>query len=79
MSAMDGWAKSMNTPPGGSPHLQNFKQVYAQRGEYALVPVVMNGQDIEPLYGKQLVKRRLHLRQARDITDPRDPDGFVVR
>jgi hypothetical protein len=63
----------MNTAPGGSPHLQTFKQLFAQRGEYALVPVLLQGQDIEPRYDMQLVKRSLLLRNVRDI-GPGDPD-----
>jgi hypothetical protein len=79
MNAFDAWAKSMNTAPGGSPHLAAWKQLYGQLGEYALVPVFMNGGNPEPLYDRQLVKRRVALRDVREVAGPNDPDAFVVR
>ncbi len=79
MRAFGVWAKSMNTPPEGSPHLAAWKQLYAQRGEYAIVPVLMTGGGPDPRYEQQLVKRQIHLRNVRDLVGPNDPDAFVMR
>ena len=79
MNVVDAWAKSMNTPPGGSPHLNTWKQGYGQAGEYALVPVFMRDGAPEPHYDMQLVKRRVALRDIREVAGPNDPDAFVVR
>jgi hypothetical protein len=77
VTGLGSWGRRMNTAPGGSPHLRSFKEMYAQRREYALVPVVMAGGGVEPLYDKQLLKRKLLLRDWRQI-GPDDPDAPVL-
>ncbi len=79
INTFDAWAKSMNTPPGGSPHLATWKQLYAERGEYAIVPVFITGASPDPQYDKQLVKRQVFLRSVRDVVGPNDPDAFVMK
>jgi hypothetical protein len=43
------------------------------------VPVFMNGGNPEPLYDRQLVERRVALRDVREVAGPNDPAAFVVR
>jgi hypothetical protein len=47
------------TPPGGAPHLAEWKRRLAGSKVYALVPVIDDGDGLEPAYGLQLVKRKL--------------------
>jgi len=74
--AMGTWGRRMDTKPEGSPHLQSFKADVQQKGEYALVPVLFDGGNVEPLYDKQIVKRKLVLRHTSQIA-PNDPDAMI--
>lgn len=54
----------MRTPPGGSPELAAWKRRFAAAGRYALVPVIDDGDGLEPAYELQLVKRKLVFESA---------------
>jgi hypothetical protein len=54
----------MRTPPGGSPELAAWKRRFADAGRYALVPVIDDGDGLEPAYELQLVKRKLVFERA---------------
>jgi hypothetical protein len=49
----------MAAPPEGSPHLAAWKRRLAEAKVYALVPVIDDGDGLEPIYELQLVKRKL--------------------
>lgn len=74
---LDGWIRRMDTAPGGSPHLKVFKDLFAVSRVYALVPVLKKNGEFEPDYGRQIVKHKLLLRDAKDI-GPGDPDRQAV-
>lgn len=74
--AFETWGRRMDTKPEGSPHLQAFKADVQQKGQYALVPVLFDGTNIDPLYDKQIVKRKLVLRHTSQIA-PNDPDAMI--
>lgn len=78
VTKLNGWQRRMNTAPEGSPHLFTFKQLYKAMFEYALVPVILSGSDIDPKYDKQIVKTKLLLRDVREIVGPDDPDAGVL-
>lgn len=54
----------MRTPPGGSPALAAWKRRFADAGRYALVPVIDDGDGLEPAYELGLVKRKLVFESA---------------
>jgi hypothetical protein len=67
----------MNTPPGGSPHLNAWKPLRAASEDYALVPVVNGVDGWEPRYEKLILKRRLYLRRVDEIGRD-DPDASAL-
>lgn len=77
MNALGVVKRRMNTPPGGSPHLANWKPLYAATGEFALVPLINGPDGWEPRYERMLRKKRLHLRRAEEIKAG-DPDASAL-
>lgn len=77
VTRLGAWQRRMNTAPEGSPHLFTFKQLFKAMHEYALVPVILEGSDVNPLYDKQIVKKHLLLRDASEV-GPNDPDAGVL-
>lgn len=49
----------MAAPPEGSPHLAAWKRRLSEAKVYALVPMIDDGDALEPIYELQLVKRKL--------------------
>jgi hypothetical protein len=77
VTAPTSWMRRMPTPPGGSPHLRRFKDLYEAACAYTLVPVIDRGEGWEPRYEHEILKRRIVLRRSDEI-GPNDPDRTVL-
>jgi hypothetical protein len=65
------------TPPPGSPNLPRFKEEYARRGEYDLLPLFVKGGGLGAALDLAIRKKRVHFRTAEEV-GPNDIDRVCL-
>lgn len=67
-------------PAPDSNNLENFKKMYQQTQGYILIPGYIDSNNkVEMLSEYRLVKRKIHLRDIKDIKDNQDPDYVTTQ